>query len=100
MKRALLVLLLVAVVAGLTGCVQDQMCCPGAASGPCNVLANNGGIYDGLGYDPCHPAMRAASLASQEFINPGPPTGAITYPYYTTRGPRDFLAQDLRPLGP
>lgn len=95
MKRALLVLLMGAVVAGLTGCVQDQMCCRRAASDPCNVFANGGGIYGGLGYNPYDPAMQP-----QQPINPGPPTGAITYPYYTTRGPRDFLAQDLRPLGP
>jgi hypothetical protein len=30
----------------------------------------------------------------------GPPTGAVTYPYYTTRGPRDFLARNPRSIGP
>ena len=30
----------------------------------------------------------------------GPATGAVTYPYYTVRGPRDFLALDPRPIGP
>ncbi len=30
----------------------------------------------------------------------GPPTGAVTYPYYTTRGPRDFLASNPRGIGP
>jgi len=30
----------------------------------------------------------------------GPPTGTITYPYYTVRGPRDFLARAPRPIGP
>ena len=33
-------------------------------------------------------------------VNPGPPTGAVTYPYYTVRGPRDFLMKTPRPLGP
>ena len=93
MKRALFVLLLVAVVAGLTGCVQDQMCVRRNASAPCNVFANTGGVYDGLGYNPYDPA-------ATQSINPGPPTGAITYPYYTTRGPRDFLARGVRPIGP
>ena len=27
-------------------------------------------------------------------------TGAITYPYYTCRGPRDFLATNPRSIGP
>jgi hypothetical protein len=30
----------------------------------------------------------------------GPPTGATSYPYYTTRGPRDFLARNPRSIGP
>ena len=98
MKRALFLLLLVAVVAGLTGCVQDQMCCRRAASDPCNVFANTGGIYDGLGYNPYD--RYDPVVMQQEAINAGPPTGAITYPYYTVHGPRDFLAQDPRPLGP
>jgi hypothetical protein len=35
-----------------------------------------------------------------EAFTPGPPSGAITYPYYTTRGPRDFLAENPRSIGP
>ena len=30
----------------------------------------------------------------------GPPTAAVTYPYYTVRGPRDFLMDDPPSLGP
>ena len=30
----------------------------------------------------------------------GPPTGGVTYPYYTTRGPRNFLATNPRGIGP
>jgi len=30
----------------------------------------------------------------------GPASAAITYPYYTTRGPRDFLAKNPRGIGP
>jgi hypothetical protein len=30
----------------------------------------------------------------------GPPTGAVTYPYYTNRGPRDFLAKQPPSIGP
>lgn len=33
-------------------------------------------------------------------IQPGPPTAAITYPYYTVRGPRDFLQRNPTPIGP
>jgi hypothetical protein len=99
MKRALFVLLMLAVVAALTGCVQDRMYARRNASDPCDIFANSEGIYDGVGYNP-YARARRARMQEEEFINPGPPTGTITYPYYTTRGPRDFLAQDLRPLGP
>jgi hypothetical protein len=30
----------------------------------------------------------------------GPPEPTITYPYYTTRGPRDFLAKNPPSIGP
>ena len=30
----------------------------------------------------------------------GPPNGSITYPYYTNRGPRDFLAKSPPSIGP
>ncbi len=39
-------------------------------------------------------------IRAQRCVNPGPPTGAITYPYYTVRGPRDFLASGPRAVGP
>jgi hypothetical protein len=29
-----------------------------------------------------------------------PPMAAITYPYYTLRGPRDFLERTPTPIGP
>ncbi|MFV2066928.1 MAG: hypothetical protein ACC645_08095 [Pirellulales bacterium] len=30
----------------------------------------------------------------------GPPIGAVTYPYYTVRGPRDFLQDQPTSIGP
>jgi hypothetical protein len=33
-------------------------------------------------------------------LQQGPPTGGVTYPYYTTRGPRDFLAKNPGTIGP
>jgi len=30
----------------------------------------------------------------------GPPVGTVTYPYYTVRGPRDFLVNDPPSIGP
>ncbi len=34
------------------------------------------------------------------YVGPqGPPTGAVAYPYYTTRGPRDFLVNNPPSIG-
>ena len=33
-------------------------------------------------------------------FNPGPPHGQVAYPYYTTRGPRDFLRDNPPNIGP
>jgi hypothetical protein len=40
----------------------------------------------------------SAELRSQQFT-PGPPTGQVAYPYYTVRGPRDFLMNDPPTIG-
>jgi hypothetical protein len=40
----------------------------------------------------------AQQLQSQPF-NPGPPTGTVAYPYYTHRGPRDFLLDNPPTIG-
>ena len=40
----------------------------------------------------------AAQLNSRPFT-PGPPAGQTAYPYYTTRGPRDFLMSDPPSIG-
>jgi len=48
-----------------------------------------------------HPYVKQRRDAGGEYeFAAGPPTGAVTYPYYTTRGPRDFLARNPRSIGP
>jgi len=55
---------------------------------PCNGCGNgNGGFLSGL-HKNAQPAFQG-----------GPPTGQITYPYYTTRGPRDYLARNPQSIG-
>jgi len=37
---------------------------------------------------------------NREYVGPqGPTTGAVAYPYYTTRGPRDFLVDNPPSIG-
>ena len=48
-----------------------------------------------------HPFVRKRRNSGGEYeFAAGPPTGGVTYPYYTNRGPRDFLARNPRGIGP
>jgi len=48
-----------------------------------------------------HPLVRERRNAGGEYeFAAGPPSGGVTYPYYTNRGPRDFLARNPRSIGP
>ncbi len=112
MKRALFVLTAIAASAAMTGCCLTDCLTGSCANAPencascgeaCGETCGNGcddpsncGCTGLLGRDPnCRDGrMRRCDAA------PGPPTGTITYPYYTTRAPRDFLAADPPSIGP
>ena len=100
------------------GCrVQGQQgCCAADATGRCNPASQSCQTREG---DPgdgsaapakkhcrlaglCHkqPKEPAEQPAEQPAAEAGPPTGAVTYPYYTVRGPRDFLAKNPGSIGP
>ena len=93
MRRLILGLMLVVTVAATTGC-----CCGGRPAcglfGGCGLCKSDGcggagcenGCGDCCGTDPGQYG--------------GPATAAVAYPYYTTRGPRDFLAKNPRGIGP
>jgi len=74
--------------------------CQGCEGGVCKTP--HAGRYGGLAKHHLSAAEKAA-LAGTDYgaIGPaGPPTGAVAYPYYTTRGPRDFLAKRPPSIGP
>lgn len=50
----------------------------------------------------CGPAAPGCGSSGDEnyTFNPGPPTGQTAYPYYTLRGPRDFLLNNPPSIGP
>jgi len=90
-----------------------QDCEPGCPDGRCHAGGSQdcpGGVckvphtgrYGGLAKHHLSPEERAMLEASDYgAITPaGPPTGAVAYPYYTTRGPRDFLAKRPPSIGP
>jgi hypothetical protein len=74
--------------------------CQDCDSGACHK--RHVGPYGGLAKHHLTPEEEAA-LAGSDYgaTGPaGPPTGAVAYPYYTTRGPRDFLAKCPPSVGP
>jgi len=82
-----------------SGECQNGECqeCEGGACHPRHV-----GRYGGLARHHLTPEEKAA-LAGSDYgaVQPaGPPSGAVAYPYYTTRGPRDFLAKCPPSIGP
>ncbi len=94
MKRAISALLLLVMVAGLSGCV-------GARYGTRSGCGLNGLVSPRcITASAACPSCRGVCRGGDESINPGPPTAAITYPYYTVRGPRDFLQRNPSPIGP
>jgi hypothetical protein len=54
----------------------------------------------GFGPGGCNP-YGANGCGDQNYnFNSGPPVGQVAYPYYTTRGPRDFLMCNPPSIGP
>lgn len=85
--------------------------CDQCGGGDCNSWDYAGGYRDGCyktygAHSPwgcracCMQSKHGPSADEQMYNPPGPPTGAVTYPYYTTRGPRDFLARNPASIGP
>lgn len=119
MKRVLMSAAAIAVLVGLVGCHGGlgAACgggCGTCAAGPdtcqscgdvgpaCNVCATDPGAACGK----CVPHVNKMACRKGHTgrhrapMQVGPPMGSITYPYYTVKGPSDFLATETRPLGP
>jgi hypothetical protein len=80
MKRCFSTLILLAVVGAGLGCQCCGKLFPGCGTG-C-----------GAGCPGCGTGDDGGAV--------GPASAAVTYPYYTNRGPRDFLAAEPRGIGP
>jgi hypothetical protein len=110
MKRAMYSIMTVIVLIGLTGCISQHGRRPTACmGGSCAQAPENCQSCDDPGDncgDPGRPYRcrmcrdRGCQECCGEGNSAGPPTGTITYPYYTTRGPRDFLANNPPSIGP
>ncbi|HEV3138210.1 MAG TPA: hypothetical protein VGZ26_09900 [Pirellulales bacterium] len=90
-----------------------QSCGYGGGGGGCSDCGQYGGSSGGpQGQAPMqgmarrrpaqgHPMVQQRRDADGDYeFAAGPPTGSTTYPYYTNRGPRDFLARNPQSIGP
>jgi hypothetical protein len=76
---------------------------PGYARNQYGNQYGRGGAPVASKYRPAagHPLVRQRRDADDEYeFAAGPPSGGVTYPYYTNRGPRDYLAKNPRGVGP
>jgi hypothetical protein len=104
MKRLFFGLLAVASLSLATGCSCVGKCGPG---GSCAEGCGPGGCGQGgcgSDLDACHPRMRPLMRCENRHgagdpYGGGPPSAAIAYPYYTTRGPRDFFEPNPPSIG-
>lgn len=100
------------------GCCGDGSCGIGGGGGSCGLFGrgrSSGECSDGCsacGGRGCGLCQRVVGQiasgccphsggypASYNY-NPSPPTGQVAYPYYTVRGPRDFLRNNPPSIGP
>lgn len=87
MKSAMFALLAAAMIVGSSGCCSLNPLC-------------KGGGNEAAGCASCGGGGRLLGRGGGDVgYQPGPPSAQIAYPYYTTRGPRDFLARNPRSVG-
>lgn len=80
------------------GCLQNGL----SALLDCNGCGGNGCGCNGCGPHGAGGLVGGCNSSGDQFYNftPGPPVGQVAYPYYTTRGPRDFLMCNPPSIGP
>jgi hypothetical protein len=102
MKRAFLAVMVMVLMTAASGCLHHNTC-PSHSTcecGGCGGLLGEAvghtlggtvhqGIHENCGWRHQRPQVGP----------PGPPTGTYAYPYYTLRGPRDFLVDNPPGLG-
>ncbi len=102
MKNAWLILVAVVLAVGIAGCAHRGMygghAAGGCMAGSCMAAPETCAPCGGPACPGGHPGRCLG--AHGPCMMGGAPLGAMQYPYYTTRGPRDFLAKDPQPIGP
>jgi hypothetical protein len=86
------------------GCPVDGCCDPYGGGDPCGAGGACRGLIDGIAGGFCGPGCglcpHSGGYPEYPMFNQGPPVGQVAYPYYTVRGPRDFLRDNPPTIGP
>jgi hypothetical protein len=82
------------------GCEEDCGCGSGHGGAMYGAHGGGGGGCSSCGLASHHPRHTERNDGGEVAFDSGPPTGQVTYPYYTTRGPRDYLARNPKSIGP
>ena len=107
MKKIMYSLLPLIICGCCIGCANKaNQGCRDGCNGGCNRCGVFGGNAMTANGQPCGPLGGhfmggGCPQNPRAYVGPaGPPTAAVTYPYYTTRGPRDFLLDQPQTIGP
>ena len=84
------------------GYVTASECqCATPRTQPLHAAACGNGYCCAICGQPAPSCCCCANSGDQNYnFSPGPPAAQVAYPYYTVRGPRDFLLDSPPPLGP
>lgn len=82
------------------GCYSGDGSC--SSNGRCNACGGSGcGLCQRIaGRVACGLCPHSTGYPASYNFAPSPPTGQVAYPYYTVRGPRDFLRNNPPSIGP
>ncbi|MGD9128604.1 MAG: hypothetical protein PVH19_14600 [Planctomycetia bacterium] len=110
MKSKYFALLAIIALVGFTGCCSEGRCGLPFGGGLlgndcCDECCDTGCCDTGCGETCCEEPARCGLLdrcciPCRPAPEMGPMTGTVAYPYYTHRGPRDFLAKNPPSIGP
>ncbi len=106
MKRIYFALAAAGLLVYLAGCCADGHCpsgCGSGCGGNCPQAAQGGGASDEGFFSAYHGEglHRPPAETQDQYQDAGAAAaGAITYPYYTNRGPRDYFDRNPASIGP
>lgn len=97
MKRAWLGLLGASLVAWAAGCAHHHVAC--SSNTDVQACGRRALVARHQAACPIHGNACGGTCRVARANDPAPPMAQITYPYYTVRGPRDFLQRVPTPIG-